>query len=106
MEGTECEILVKGGAEHAHRFGVLPDNRQRVEIDITVKEGVSHLGGDFPSGDVQLRLELGRGGFAEIIIPLEVVGEEMVVVVLGLLYRCLEPQVEVDRALACPAERM
>ncbi len=71
------EILAQVGAHHAHRLVVLPDHRQRVVVQHVGHQRIAELRVEPPLRNLQLRLDLGRGYLREIIVPLVVVQEDL-----------------------------
>lgn len=69
MNRAQREILVKGGAQHAHRRVVLTHHPGRIVIDIAGKQGIADPRSDSPSWNIQASLDLCRGDLAEVIVP-------------------------------------
>ena len=90
MDGPEDEILGKAGREHAHRLRILPYDGQGIVVYVVLEQGVSYVGAQFPAGNVQLALDAGGGDFGEVVLPLEVVGIEVLLVEFRFLQAGLE----------------
>ena len=104
VDRTELEFLAQLRGQHAHGRAVLPDDAVRVVIKIAGQQGVAHVGGQFPVGNVDAPLQPGRGDLAELIVPAVVVEIEVLLIVSGVLEGGLEMRRDAERALARPAE--
>ena len=104
--GAQHELLAERGGQDAHRGTVLPGDALRVVIDGVAEQGVAHVGGEVPVGDVEPPAD-GRGGnLVEIVVPAEVVQVEVLLVPAGLQQRGAEAGRQADRALAGAPERI
>ena len=79
------------GRQDAHGVGVLPGHALCVVVVVARQQGVSHVGVQLPSGNIQRGRQAGKGILDEVILPLEVVGVE----VLGIEIRLLQGSLEV-----------
>ena len=106
VQGSQDYILGQGGAQYAHRRVVLAHHPGRIEIDVVAEQGISGFGSYLPPRDGEPCLDLCRGYLAEIIVPLVVVGEIVLVIELRLLETGLEVYSQRHRTLAGPPERI
>ena len=100
------KMLPDRGGEHAHRRSILPDNAGGVVEDVVFQEGVS--GGRFqlPVRDADASFDARGGNLVEIVLPAVVVGIVVLVVEFGFVQVRAEMQVDLQRTLARPAERI
>ena len=106
MQYSEHQFLVEVGGQDTHRSDVLPDYAESVIIDVVGEQGVSHSRIEFPARYGQPALHPRHGLLGEVVVPLEMVGVDMLEVVLRLIEAGVEMQVDAQRALPCPAERI
>lgn len=106
MNLPESEVLLEICAHHAHRLPVLADDSRAVVVEIVREQGVAERCGEIPPRDVEFSENLRRGGLAEAVAPLEMVGEEVLLVEIRLLETGLEMNLQVDRTELVESERI
>ena len=106
MHDAQGKVLGNAGGEHAHGRGVLPHDAQGIVVDIVGKKGIAGVGTEFPLGYTEAGLQFGGGYLAEVVLPLVVVGVEMLVIEFRLLERGLKMGPQRHGALGLTPERV
>ena len=106
VDGAEGEVLAEGGGNHAHGRGVLPGHAQGIVVNVSGQEGISGGGPQLPMGDIQLGFYAGGGHLGEVVLPLVVVGIEVLLVKVRLFQPRLKFGRQGDGAVRLPPERI
>ena len=90
MERADGQVMGDVGRQDADGFAVLTGDALGVVVVVSGNKGVAGVGFQFQIGDIQAAGNLGRGNLAEVILPLEVVGVEMLRIEIRLLEASLD----------------
>ena len=85
MERAQRQMIEQTGRQYAHGIRVLLRNTLGVVVVVSREERIPHLGLQAPAGNVQRALNAGSGTLSKTVLPLEVIGEEMLRVKVRLL---------------------
>ena len=102
----ESEVLLEIGSHHAHRAAVLLHYALTVIVEVVCKQGISERCRQLPLRDVEFTENLCRGGLAEVVVPSEVVREQILLIEVRLLKSGLKMNFKVYRAIFIPSERV